>query len=153
MLFRSIEAYRRKEQGRRRWLADYRQWERYRVTLGDKCPRSFQTFLRHKRAGDEKYQKWMWEYRWESKRLSFQALIGQQTSTGIPITGISRHVVDRAISRGFTADAAIDALQNPVKIGIVKTDSQGRPSQQFTGARASVTINPETGNIVTGWKK
>lgn len=58
-----IEAYRRKEQGRRKWLADYRQWERYRVTLGDKCPRSFQTFLRHKQAGDEKYQKWLEEYR------------------------------------------------------------------------------------------
>lgn len=148
-----IEAYRRKEQARRRWLNDYRQWERYRVTLGDKCPKTFNTFLRHKRAGDEKYRKWMVEYRWENKRLSFQPLIGQQTSTGISITGISGHVVDQAISRGFTADGALDALQNPVKIGIVKTDSQGRPSQQFTGTRASVTINPETGNIVTGWKK
>lgn len=57
-----IEAYRRKEQGRRKWLADYRQWERYRVTLGDKCPRSFDTFLRHKRAGDEKWKLWKLDY-------------------------------------------------------------------------------------------
>ena len=59
---KQIEAYRRKEQGRRRWLADYRQWERYRVTLGDKCPRSFDTFLRHKRAGDEKWKLWKLDY-------------------------------------------------------------------------------------------
>lgn len=57
-----IEAYRRKEQARRRWLNDYRQWERYRVTLGDKCPKTFNTFLRHKRAGDEKWKLWKLDY-------------------------------------------------------------------------------------------
>ncbi len=55
-------AYRQKEQGRRRWLADYRQWEKYRMTLGDRCPRTFDTFLRHKRAGDEKWKLWKLDY-------------------------------------------------------------------------------------------
>ena len=60
---KQIEAYRKKEQARARWLRDYRQWERYRVTLGDKVPKTFETFLKHKRAGDEKYRRWEGEYR------------------------------------------------------------------------------------------
>ena len=60
---KQIEAYRKKEQARARWLRDYRQWERYRVTLGNKVPKTFETFLKHKRAGDEKYRRWEGEYR------------------------------------------------------------------------------------------
>ena len=54
---------REKERGRARWLNDYRQWERYRVSLGDNVPRTFYTFLKHKRAGDEKYKAWKTAYR------------------------------------------------------------------------------------------
>lgn len=60
---KQIEAYRKKEQARARWLRDYRQWERYRVTLGNKVPKTFETFLKHKRAGDDKYRRWEGEYR------------------------------------------------------------------------------------------
>ena len=60
---KQIEAYREKERGRDRWLNDYRQWERYRVSLGDNVPRTFDTFLKHKRAGDEKYKAWKTAYR------------------------------------------------------------------------------------------
>lgn len=58
-----IEAYRQKERSRTRWLNDYRQWERYRVTLGDKVPKTFNTFLKHKRLNDDKYKSWLAEYR------------------------------------------------------------------------------------------
>ncbi len=58
-----IKAYRTKERDRAKWLADYRQWENYRTALGDRAPKTFQTFLRHKRAGDEKYKGWLREYR------------------------------------------------------------------------------------------
>lgn len=60
---KQIDAYRRKEEGRAKWLQDYRQWERYRITLGDKCPKTFTTFQKHKRADDEKYKEWMKLYR------------------------------------------------------------------------------------------
>lgn len=150
---KQIKAYRNKEAARRRWLSDYRQWERYRMTLGDSVPKTFKTWQAHKTAGDAKYKEWQRLYRWENKRLSFQPLIGQKTATGIEITGISRHVVDQAISRGFTADGALDALQNPVNVGKIKTDAQGRKSQQFIGRKAAAVINTETGNITTGWKK
>ena len=51
-----IERYRKKEQARREFLNNYRQWERYKLTLGDKVPKTYQTFEKHKRAGDEKYK-------------------------------------------------------------------------------------------------
>ena len=60
---KQIEAYHAKEAARRRWLADYRQWENYRMTLGNKVPKTFNTFLKHKRAGDDKYRDWMTAYK------------------------------------------------------------------------------------------
>ena len=58
-----IKAYRAKEKGRAKWLREYRQWEKYRTTLGDKVRKTFATFQRHKLAGDEKYQGWVSAYR------------------------------------------------------------------------------------------
>lgn len=43
-----IEAYRKKEAARAKWLRDYRQWERYREILGDRAPKTFATFQRIK---------------------------------------------------------------------------------------------------------
>lgn len=60
---KQIEAYRKKEKARKDWLRDYRQWERYKMTLGDKVPQTFETFQRHKLKDDEKYRKWLQEYR------------------------------------------------------------------------------------------
>lgn len=64
---KQIEAYRKKEAARRRWLASYRQWERYRMTLGDKVPKTYQTFEKHKLANDEKYREWERLYRGANK--------------------------------------------------------------------------------------
>ncbi len=41
---KGIEAYHRKEKARAQWFADYRQWEKYRMTLGDKVSKTFETF-------------------------------------------------------------------------------------------------------------
>lgn len=60
---KQIEAYRLKERGRAQWLADYRQWERYRLTIPDDTPRTFGTFQRHKQAGDDQYKQWEKLYR------------------------------------------------------------------------------------------
>lgn len=60
---KQIKAYRAKEAARRRWLATYKQWEDYRVTLGDKVPKTYQTFEKHKKADDEKYKNWQRLYR------------------------------------------------------------------------------------------
>ena len=67
MLFRStekqIKAYRDKERGRAQWLASYRQFERCRVTITNDVPKTFQTFLKHKLANDDKYKEWTRRYR------------------------------------------------------------------------------------------
>ena len=60
---KQIEAYRQKETARRHWLATHRQRARYRMTLGNKVPRTFETFQRHKAADDEKYKDWERLYR------------------------------------------------------------------------------------------
>ena len=60
---KQIEAYRRKERARASWLRTYRQWEDYRMTLGDKVPKTFETFQKHKLAGDERYKTWEKQYR------------------------------------------------------------------------------------------
>ena len=63
---KQIEAYRKKEQARTAWLNNYRQWERYRMTLGDKVPKTYQTFEKHKRANDDKFKAWEKLYREEN---------------------------------------------------------------------------------------
>jgi len=60
---KQIDAYRKKQRSRARRLANYRQWERYRETLGDGVPRTFETFLKHKSADDLKYKLWKLDYR------------------------------------------------------------------------------------------
>ena len=76
---KQIDAYREKERSRARWLRDYRQWEKYRETLGDGVPKRFETFQKHKRAGDEKYKGWLAAYR---KRDT--ALFGQSAGRDRP---------------------------------------------------------------------
>ena len=57
------EAYRRREAGRRKWLGDYYQWERYRVAMPNEVPKTFRTFLKHKALNDDAYQDWVSAYR------------------------------------------------------------------------------------------
>ena len=71
-----IAAYRQKERNRARYLRDYRQWERYRETLGEAAPKTFETFRRHKyavtdpetgkRRGDGEFKGWAAAYRREN---------------------------------------------------------------------------------------
>ena len=50
---KQIEAYRKKEEARARFLRDYRQWERYRETIGDPIPKRFEMFQKHKYAVED----------------------------------------------------------------------------------------------------
>jgi hypothetical protein len=59
------------------------------------------------------------------------------------------HAVDQAITRGVKPGAILDAFRNPLKVGPVKVDEFGRPSQRITGREVTVAQNPETGTIVS----
>lgn len=85
---KQIEAYRKKEQARARRLASYRQWERYREALGDGVPKTFETFLKHKAAGDKKYKEWNRSYRTQRRLASAgkSDILKDTEYHGIPIT-------------------------------------------------------------------
>ena len=57
-----IEAYRAKEEGRRKFLQSYHEWEDMRMAMPGKVP-TFQTFLRHKIDDDDRYKSWREEYK------------------------------------------------------------------------------------------
>ena len=78
-------------------------------------------------------------------------IVGQTTSTGVEIKGFATHFIDRVI--GQTSEAhpgmrcgvpivdALDALKNPVKLGVVRTLPDGDVRQTFYGQKAAVTIS------------
>ena len=97
-----IDAYRAKEKGRAQWLREYRQWENYRTALGDKIPKTFATFQKHKLAGDEKYQGWVKAYRNENRTYK-DALIGtivppSETVQSIPFVKLDGMTIEQAAS-------------------------------------------------------
>lgn len=60
---KQIDAYRKKEAARAKWIREYRTWESYRMTVGDPIPKTFATWQKHKAADDEKYKEWERLYR------------------------------------------------------------------------------------------
>ena len=42
---------------------DYRQFEKYGLTIPNATPKTFATFQKHKQADDEKYKNWQRLYR------------------------------------------------------------------------------------------
>ena len=66
---KQIKAYREKEKNRRKLKNDINQWRRYKAVLGGSMPKTFQTFQKHKQAGDDTYKKWMRAYRVQNKEI------------------------------------------------------------------------------------
>jgi hypothetical protein len=79
-------------------------------------------------------------------RATTIATAPKTTSSGL---GTTAHGVNQKITRGVTSAAELDALKHPLRVGPIKTDSLGRPSQRFIGEKAEVVINPQTGKIVS----
>lgn len=90
-----------------------------------------------------------WE-KWVQKR-AYSGIIDTKTSNGITIHSISAHTIDRASERGVSSANVVDAIQNPLHIGEIVLDRYGRKSQRFIGEKATVNVNPDTGNIATVW--
>lgn len=81
------------------------------------------------------------------------------TSDGVQITGQSKHFIERVIGTmsapqknrprsGVTVEEAKAALKNPFSIKKSKVDQEGRKSQKYIGDRATVTVNPDNGNLI-----
>lgn len=54
-----IKAYNDNQRARQKWLADFKEFENLRLAFPDKVPKTFQTFQKHKLAGDDKYKSWV----------------------------------------------------------------------------------------------
>ncbi len=78
-------------------------------------------------------------------------LIGTNAN-GYTINGISEHLLERKTSRNVKASDVENAFTNPLKIDKIKVDEKGRRSVNYIGEFATVSINPDTGIIVTVWK-
>lgn len=54
-----IRAYNANQAARQKWLRDFKQFENMRLAIPNVVPKTFQTFEKHKLAGDEKYKSWV----------------------------------------------------------------------------------------------
>lgn len=60
---RQIAAYRQKEKERAEFRSNYKQFKKYQAALGKDFPKTFETFEKHKKAGDEVFREWERKYR------------------------------------------------------------------------------------------
>lgn len=103
---KQVEAYRQKERDRARWLRDYRQWEKYRETLGDRVPGTFETFRRHKLAGDEKFQAW----KSAAKEVEKYSKVWYHDDGTVVVTDDWTKVDRPKINRVYKPNAVVDTL-------------------------------------------
>lgn len=57
-----VRAYNDNQAARRKWLGDFRQFEKMRLAIPDIVPKTFQSFEKHKIAGDARYKSWVDAY-------------------------------------------------------------------------------------------
>lgn len=81
-----------------------------------------------------------------------QSLVGSTTSNGLQVTYVSDHFVGQSIYRKVSLKDIDNALTKPLDYGKIKVDSQGRRSQKYIGKSAIVSVNPDTGELITVWQ-
>ncbi len=140
-----IRAYREKERARARYLRDKKQWERYREALGDGVPKSFETFRRHKLAGDEKYKAWKNGFR-KAKEIEKYSRVRYHEDGTIVVTDDWTKKDRPKLSKVYKPNAVVDTLSRNGKqrdrtiydaSGIMQTQihggDHGHPKQHLFG--------------------
>lgn len=87
--------------------------------------------------------------------------VGMKTSDGLEIKGFTAHFVDRTIgqrsadspsSKGVRLGVDLadieDALKNPIRIGPLVEQDNGKTSKLYFGKNTAVSYNPDTGELV-----
>ena len=148
-------------------LEDRSQWEHYKEILGINAPQDFTDFCNLKYSDEwdsfEAYAHSI-ENGWLTALAGFDlyknisseidhVLVGETLPNGIKITGKSDHYIDRTIGSvedrrtGVSVQDALQTIKKPAKTDPVVSRPNGR-SQRFIGEKATVTINPDTGNLI-----
>lgn len=92
-----------------------------------------------------------WTTSIDTATMEARRIIGLRVNR-VTVTGVSQHTVERMAERDVTVESLKDAILHPLQIKPVKYDELGRPSFEVIGEKATIAINPETGNIVTTHK-
>ena len=87
----------------------------------------------------------------EDAKIEARKIIGLRTN-GITITSVSDHALERIQERAILMEDILDAIRNPLKVNPIKTDDDGRRSFCIIGSKATVYINPDSGQIATTHK-
>lgn len=88
-----------------------------------------------------------------------RSVVGVKTSEGITVTGQSKHFMERVVGTmndsktgkprsGVSVKDIAKALTDPVDIRPVRTNPRGEKSQKYIGDNATVTLNPDNGNLI-----
>lgn len=80
------------------------------------------------------------------------AIINLETPNNIAISNVSKHFAERMAERGLNVRDIKLAITNPITISDIKIDDLGRKSLKQVGHKVTISINPETGNILTAYK-
>lgn len=134
---KQIEAYRKKEEARARFLRDYKQWEKYRETIGDPIPKRFETFQKHKYAvldpetgkytADDKFKLWESDYR-KAKELEKYSKVRYHEDGTVVVTDTWKE--HRSIPSTYRPNAVVETRFPEKQIDRIFYDSQGRMSVQ-----------------------
>lgn len=89
-----------------------------------------------------------WEDPTETGELVKRRVVGLRVGN-VTVRDISQHAYERIHERNVTIEGVRDAIERPLSISPVKYDEKNRPSIVVTGRKATVSINPDTGNIST----
>ena len=125
---KQIEAYRKKEEARARFLRDYRQWERYRETVGGPVPKRFETFRKHKAAGGEKFTAWKKAYRKAKELEKYSKVRYHEDGTVVVTDTWTEH---RSIPMTYRPNAVVETRFPEKQIDRIFYDGQGRMAIQI----------------------
>jgi len=157
---------------------DRKQHEEYKKILSDEIPKSFDKFqeLKYNNSNEWTTMKDYHKARTKGNISSFSSysdyksvkqeladkLVGIKTSDDIEIKSFSKHMIDRILGAsndpktgfprsGTTVDGVLDALRNPIQITETKArklDKVAETSKKYVGETTTVSINPNTGNLI-----
>lgn len=152
-------------------LSDKKQYEKYKEILGKEVPKTFDKFQELKYNNSNEWELFKNYAQSRSKNMisvfsSFddykkyktiidKEIVGLKTVNGIEIKSQSKHFIERVLGTscdpekkrprdGIEADDILKTLENPLKI----KEEPKKNSHKFIGEKITITINPNTGNLI-----
>ena len=156
-------------------FSDRKQFDKYREILGKDMPKDFADFQEMKYNSPEEWELLRTYARSVKNGMisplsgfkNYQKIYGEinekvvgiKTSEGTAVIRQSKHFMERVIGTmrdpktgrprsGVTVEGIQDALEKPVIVRAIRTDSQGGRSQKYIGEKTTVSVDPDTGILI-----